>query len=70
MTTTIRENELEHRLKCIMKDVERLMEFIHDNGLSEAFHQNSKYADHGWTHIFNIETAAELDNTESLEWKA
>jgi hypothetical protein len=65
-----REKEYEHRLKCISTDVERLMEFIHESGLNESFLRSSKHADYGWTYIFNIETACELDNSESLNWKA
>ena len=70
MSTTIKENQLEHRLKCIEKDVQRLVEFINDNELYEIFQRNAKYADMGWSLISNIEIACELDNTDSLEWKA
>jgi len=61
--------QLHHRFEMINDDLEKLREFISENGLGEKFYERSKCCDNAWTHINNIEIACDLNNDESLSWK-
>lgn len=61
--------QLEHRLAMILDDINKLSDFFDENNLMSVLDNPTKYNDHAWMHVINIEHACDLDNDESLSWK-
>lgn len=61
--------QLEHRLKMVMDDLDVIKQFIYDQKLDEHFSLNTRLGgDPAWANISNIEIACDLSDDESLSW--
>jgi hypothetical protein len=61
--------QLEHRLKMVQDDLNIIKNFITEQGLHEIFENvATKTGNSGYTNIYNIEIACDLDTDESLSW--
>ena len=59
-------NEIKHRLLCIIEDASRLLKHLERGGKMDEF---TGYAANGHTHLSNITIAADLNDNESLAWQ-
>lgn len=61
--------QLEHRLKMVQDDLNIIKSFITEQGLDDTFKNvSTKTSDSGYTNIYNIEIACDLNDDESLSW--
>ena len=59
-------NEIKRRLKFIIVDANRLLSHLERGGDMNEF---TDYADNGYTHLSNIQIAADLNDNESGAWQ-
>jgi hypothetical protein len=61
--------QLEHRLRMVLDDIEILKKFIRQEGLESVFEtKNTATSDSAYCNITNIEIACDLNDSESLSW--
>ncbi len=58
--------QIAQRLLFIIEDANRLLNHIESG---KAMAEPTAFADNGWTHLSNIQIAADLKDTESDTWK-
>lgn len=58
--------QIKQRLLFIIEDANRLLNHIESGN---AMDEPTTFADNGWTHLSNIQIAADLEDTESNQWK-
>ena len=58
-------NEIRRRLLFIIDDASRLLSHLEQGGDMDEF---TGFADDGYTHLYNIQIAADLNDTESKAW--
>jgi hypothetical protein len=63
--TQMNHNEIRRRLLFIIDDASRLLSHLEQGGDMDEF---TGFADDGYTHLYNIQIAADLNDTESKAW--
>ena len=59
--------QIKQRLLFIIEDANRLIEHIESGN---SMQDPTAFADSGWTHLSNIQIAADPEDTESDQWKS
>lgn len=62
--------QLEHRIKMIEDDLNMIKAFIKEHELDEVFNEkiSTKTGASGYTSIYNIEIACNINDDEALSW--